>query len=61
MSVIEQDIATGALTSYAPIYLWNQNYLATGPESYEELKTANLTPAWEDFSIPSVPPVIIVK
>jgi hypothetical protein len=61
MSVIEQDIASGAIVSYAPIYLWNQNYLATGPETYEELKTANLTPAWEDFSIPSVPPVIIVK
>ncbi len=61
MSVIEEDPTTGQITSYAPIYLWNQNYLATGPDTYEPLQTANLTPAWEDFSIPSVPPVIIVK
>lgn len=60
MSVLEQDQATGALVSYAPIYLWNQNYLATGPDTYEELATANLTPAWEDFSIPEVPPVEVV-
>lgn len=60
MSVLEQDQATGALVSYAPIYLWNQNYLATGPDSYVELATANLTPAWEDFSIPPVPPVVVV-
>lgn len=60
MSVVEHDPATGAIVSYAPIYLWNQNYLATGPDSYEELRTANLTPAWEDFSIPPVPPVVVV-
>jgi hypothetical protein len=60
MSVVEHDPATGAIVSYAPIYLWNQNYLATGPDTYEELKTANLTPAWEDFSIPPVPPVVVV-
>lgn len=61
MSVVEHDPATGEIISYAPIYLWNQNYLATGPDTYEELKTANLTPAWEDFSIPQVPPVVVVK
>jgi hypothetical protein len=61
MSVIEHDPATGTIVSYAPIYLWNQNYLATGPDTYEELATANLTPAWEDFSIPAVPPVVVVK
>lgn len=61
MSVVEHDPATGELVSYAPIYLWNQNFLATGPDSYEELTTANLTPVWEDFSIPAVPPVIVVR
>lgn len=61
MSVIEHDPETGALTSYAPIYLWNQNYLVTGPDTYEDLQTANLTPAWEDFSIPMVPPEVIVR
>lgn len=61
MSVIEHDPATQTMTSYAAIYLWNQNYVVTGPDSYEELKTANLTPAWEDFTIPTVPPTVIVK
>lgn len=61
MSVVVHDPATGEIVSYAPIYLWNQNYLATGPDTYEPLLTANLTPAWEDFSIPAVPPVVVVK
>jgi len=61
MSVIEHDPTTGVTTSYAAIYLWNQNYLSIGGGAYEPLQTANLTPAWEDFSIPPVPPVVIVK
>jgi hypothetical protein len=61
MGVIEHDPATQVTTSYAAIYLWNQNYLSTGGGAYEPLKTANLTPAWEDFTIPAVPPVIVVK
>jgi WD40-like Beta Propeller Repeat len=61
MSVLEYDPATQALTSYGAIYLWNQNYLATGPDTFEPLKTANLTPAWEDFTIPAVPPVEVFK
>ena len=61
MSVVEYDPTAGTTTSYAAIYLWNQNYLSTGNGAYEALKTANLTPAWEDFTIPAVPPVIVVK
>jgi len=61
MAVLEVDPATGALTSYGAIYLWNQNYLATSDTTFTELKTANLTPAWEDFTIPIVPPVEIFK
>lgn len=61
MSVVELDPATGALTSYAPIYLWNQRFLATGPNAYVELQTANLTPVWEDFTIPEVPPVTVIR
>lgn len=61
MSVIEHDPATGETISYAAIYLWNQNYLSIGGGAYEPLKTANLTPAWEDFTIPEVPPVVVVK
>jgi hypothetical protein len=61
MSVLEYDPATQALTSYGAIYLWNQNYLATSPTEFMPLKTANLTPAWEDFSIPAVPPIEVFK
>ena len=61
MSVVEHDPATGAVTSYAAVYLWNQNYLSTGNGAYTQLNTSNMTPAWEDFSIPEVPPVVVVK
>lgn len=61
MSTIEVDRTTGVVTTYAAIYLWNQNYLALSDTEFSELKTANLTPAWEDFTIPEVPPVIIFK
>jgi hypothetical protein len=61
MSTVEVDPATGAMTSYGAIYLWNQNYLSTGDGGYTQLKTANLTPAWEDFSIPKVPTDIVIK
>src|SRR5690606_10723878 len=61
MSTIEVDRATGEVKTYAAIYLWNQNFLAISDTEFNELKTANLTPAWEDFTIPSVPPVVIFK
>lgn len=61
MSTIEVDRATGEVTTYAAIYLWNQNFLALSDTEFKELKTANLTPAWEDFTIPEVPPVVIFK
>lgn len=55
MAPIEVD-ANGAITTYPAIYLWNQNTLVTGENQFETLQTSNLTPAWEDFSIPEVPP-----
>lgn len=60
MSTVEVDPTTGAITTYAAIYLWNQNYLATGPTTFEPLATSNLTPAWEDATVPAVPPGIVV-
>ena len=49
--------AAGNVTTYPAIYLWNQNILvdATGTAIIQQ--TSNLTPAWDDFSIPEVPPV----
>jgi hypothetical protein len=57
--------ATGKLTDYPAIYLWNQGYLVSGaatdggPASVTELKTSNVTPAWNDFVIPPQPPADI--
>jgi hypothetical protein len=58
MAPIVVDDATQAITTYPAVYLWNQNVLvdvATGTSSVGN--TSNLTPAWDNFSIPPVPPV----
>ncbi len=44
MAAIVRDDATGALTTYDAVYLWNQ-----------EPSTTNLTPAWDEANIPQVP------
>ncbi|HTV18785.1 MAG TPA: hypothetical protein VMG12_08945 [Polyangiaceae bacterium] len=52
--------ANGQVTTYPAIYLWNQNILVDGAGNGTIQQTSNLTPAWDDFSIPEVPPVIQV-
>jgi hypothetical protein len=47
------DEASGALTTYPAIYLWNQGYLDTSG-TLAPLQSNNLTPAWEEFVIPVV-------
>lgn len=47
MASIVRDTATGDITTYPAIYLWNQT-----------TDTSNLTPAWDDFLIPPAPPRI---
>jgi hypothetical protein len=58
MSTIEVD-AAGVVTTYGAIYLWNQNYVAVG-NAPMPLATSNLTPAWEDATVPTVPPGIVI-
>jgi hypothetical protein len=61
MATIVVDDATQAVTTYPAIYLWNQNILvdpATGDAAL--LSVSNLTPAWDDFSIPAIPPPITI-
>jgi hypothetical protein len=55
-----------ALTSYGAAYLWNQRYLVT-PSATDPNNPAimdfvqnNVTPAWDEFQAPPVPPVKIV-
>ncbi len=45
MTAMIEDVATQELTTYGAVYLWNQ-----------EPTTSNLTPAWDTFKIPKVPP-----
>lgn len=57
--IVESD---GTIQSGAGIYLWNQRNLVTGAgdsASVSELLTNNVTPAWDQFKIPPVPPVVV--
>jgi hypothetical protein len=44
MAGVVVDDASGEITTYPAVYLWNQ-----------DTATSNLTPAWDDFKIPDVP------
>jgi hypothetical protein len=52
--------ASGKVTTYPAIYLWNQSFLVDAAGNATVQPTSNLTPAWNDFSIPPVPPVLQV-
>lgn len=59
-TVIRED--DGTITSSPAIYLWNQRNLVTGSGNsaeISELLTNNVTPAWDQFQIPPVPPVVV--
>jgi hypothetical protein len=45
MTAVVRDHASGAITTYGAVYLWNQ-----------DPTTTNLTPAWDEVNIPPVPP-----
>ena len=45
MTGVIEDATTHELTTFAGVYLWNQDG-----------KTTNLTPAWDEFEIPATPP-----
>jgi hypothetical protein len=45
MTAVVEDATTHELTAYDGVYLWNQ-----------DPATTNLTPAWDEFEIPPVPP-----
>jgi hypothetical protein len=54
--------ADGSVTSGAGIYLWNQRNLVEGQgdaAAITQLLTNNVTPAWDQFKIPPVPPVVV--
>jgi hypothetical protein len=53
MAAIVVDEASGELTTYPAVYLWNQNRLQVDGE-LDAVSTSNLTPAWAEFDIPPV-------
>jgi hypothetical protein len=59
MAPIVVDDATQQVTTYPAIYLWNQNIVVDEAGQASIQNTSNLTPAWDDFSIPPVPPTLL--
>jgi len=53
MAGVVVDDATGAITSYPAVYLWNQNRVVVGGMA-TTIQSSNLTPAWDEFQIPPV-------
>jgi hypothetical protein len=54
MAAVVKDDATGAITTYPAVYLWNQSRLVAGGQLTDIEMSSNLTPAWDDFKIPEV-------
>ncbi len=57
MASIVVDDATGTITDYPAIYLWNQSNLVEG-SNVEQYPSNNLTPAWEEFIVPKIDVVV---
>jgi hypothetical protein len=51
--------ANGTIESSPAIYLWNQRVLVDAEGNPSDLGTNNVTPAWDAFKIPPVPPVVV--
>ena len=65
-------VQNGTVTTYPGIYLWNQEYLfatdasgnavtdANGNPTYTTELGLNVTPAWDEFVVPTVPDVQVI-
>ena len=56
MAALVVDEATGEITDYPSVYLWNQGRLAKDNALTEQV-SSNLTPAWDSFKLPPPPTV----
>jgi len=54
LAAIVVDNATGAVTSFPALYIWNQNRLATAGGMGASIQFSNLTPAWDPFQLPPI-------
>jgi hypothetical protein len=59
MAAVVVDEQTGMMTTFPGVYLWNQNRLVAPNGMLTDVRTSNLTPAWDEFQIPPVPPIIV--
>jgi hypothetical protein len=65
MATIVDDGSGAPPKTYPAVYLWNQRYLVTGGDqdgggaTFTSLNTSNVTPAWNEFQIPPVPPITV--
>jgi hypothetical protein len=48
------------VTTYPAVYLWNQNVVVDAAGTATVKPGSNLTPAWDDFSLPPVPPPVVI-
>jgi hypothetical protein len=65
MATVVDDGSGAAPKTYPAVYLWNQRYLVSGDvdggdPTFTALDTSNVTPAWNDFQIPPVPPITVI-
>ncbi len=54
LAAVVVDNASGQITTYPAVYVWNQNRLATGTGAGMATKFSNLTPAWDPFQLPPI-------
>jgi hypothetical protein len=63
LTAIVEDDATHAIETYPAIYMWNQQNLVTqvgdAAPTTQAVLSNNVTPAWNEFQIPPVPPADI--
>jgi hypothetical protein len=60
LAAVVVDDASGAITTYPAVYIWNQNRAPGAGGTAASLRYSNLTPAWDPIALPPlvIPPVI---
>jgi hypothetical protein len=63
LTAIVEDLASHKITTYPAIYIWNQQNLVVssdaGVPTVTKILSNNVTPAWNEFDMPPVPPADI--
>jgi len=54
LAAVVVDDATGAITTYPAVYIWNQNRSPAAGGTSASLQYSNLTPAWDAIALPPI-------